>query len=250
MIIQGKDGTPPADTDLNAERVRRLVGWSLREVLPQARRRGPRQAEWIEEVTAQANLAACQAIREFDPERGVGLPVFVRERVLAAVWTMYRREKSRRARFGRGGGDERLTEVAAPPARETFPSTLRTVTPRSAVAAPPARETFPFMTPLVAAALDRLPEAEKRLLVEIFWERRRPSQIAAEARVKTRAVQLRTQAAMRSLRTELRALARRDTRRGQQPGTGQPPEPRACIARRSAPRFRPGGKIILRILLP
>jgi RNA polymerase sigma factor (sigma-70 family) len=228
MIIQGKDGTPPADTDLNAERVRRLVGWSLREVLPQARRRGPRQAEWIEEVTAQANLAACQAIREFDPERGVGLPVFVRERVLAAVWTMYRREKSRRARFGRGGGDERLTEVAAPPARETFP----------------------FMTPLVAAALDRLPEAEKRLLVEIFWERRRPSQIAAEARVKTRAVQLRTQAAMRSLRTELRALARRDTRRGQQPGTGQPPEPRACIARRSAPRFRPGGKIILRILLP
>jgi DNA-directed RNA polymerase specialized sigma24 family protein len=121
----------------------------------------PDRAEWKEEVTAQANCAACQAFRDFDPDRRVGLPVFVRERVLAAVWTMYRREKLRHARFG---GDERLAEVAAPPAPEGFP----------------------IMTPLLSAALDRLPGPAKQLLVQIFWERRPISDIAAEARVTMR----------------------------------------------------------------
>jgi hypothetical protein len=33
MIIQGKGGTPPAGPDLEAAKVQRLVGWSLRKVL-------------------------------------------------------------------------------------------------------------------------------------------------------------------------------------------------------------------------
>jgi len=186
MRIQGEDVTPPARADLDAEQIGRLVGWSLRLTRPRLRRRGSGQADWSEEVTAEANCAACLAMREFDPGHGVALPVFVRARIRAAVGTMNRRDRLHRRRYGRGGGKERLADVAAPPAPETFP----------------------FMAPLLDAALDRLPRAEKRLLAQVFWEGRRSGDIAAEGRGTARAVRLRTRTALLAAQLELRRLAR------------------------------------------
>jgi RNA polymerase sigma factor (sigma-70 family) len=48
--------------------------------------------DWIEEMNAEAVAAAWEAERDFDPTRGVPLPAFVHQRVLARALTRYRRE--------------------------------------------------------------------------------------------------------------------------------------------------------------
>jgi RNA polymerase sigma factor (sigma-70 family) len=48
--------------------------------------------DWLEEALAQGAAAAWQALHDYDPERGVPLSAFVRQRVLSSVWTRYRQE--------------------------------------------------------------------------------------------------------------------------------------------------------------
>jgi DNA-directed RNA polymerase specialized sigma24 family protein len=192
MSIQGGGGKPSARSGLDAAEVHRLVHWSLQWVWPRVRRPGPEGAQWKEEVTAEAYCAACQAMREFDPRRGVGRPVFVSRRILSAVWTMHRRDRSHRQRCcGGENGEQCLCDVAAPPAPDGYP----------------------IMASHLSAALERLPGPSTRLLVQVFWEGRRAIDIAAEEGVTKRAVNLRIEATMRALEAELRALARRQADR-------------------------------------
>lgn len=48
--------------------------------------------DWMEEMGVQARAAACQALRDYDTVRGVPLPAFVHQRVLAGALTRYRQE--------------------------------------------------------------------------------------------------------------------------------------------------------------
>ena len=48
--------------------------------------------DWHEEMKAEAIAAAWEAEHDFDPTRGVPLPAFVHQRVLARALTRHRRE--------------------------------------------------------------------------------------------------------------------------------------------------------------
>ena len=50
--------------------------------------------DWLEEMHAQGAAAACQAMDDFDPERGVPRGAFVRLRILSSLRTRYRQEWS------------------------------------------------------------------------------------------------------------------------------------------------------------
>ena len=49
-------------------------------------------SDWMEEMRAHGAAAAWQAVRDYDPARGVPLAAFVRKRVMADAFTRYRQE--------------------------------------------------------------------------------------------------------------------------------------------------------------
>lgn len=50
------------------------------------------RSEWVEEARSQGALGAYEALHEYNPNRGVPRSAFLYQRVLTAVWTLYRRE--------------------------------------------------------------------------------------------------------------------------------------------------------------
>jgi RNA polymerase sigma factor (sigma-70 family) len=135
--------------------------------------------EWHDEARAQGTLAACEALRAFEPRRLVPLDAFLYQRVVASVWTRYRQELS----FGR-----RVRHAAALPDR----------------AAAAADRPEPELLYRLAALLETLDEGERRLIRQLFWDGRTEDQLALDLGITRQAVNRRKQRLLQRLRSDLR----------------------------------------------
>ena len=134
--------------------------------------------DWWDEARAHGALAACEALRAFDPGRLVPLEAFLYRRVIEAVWTRYRREWS----FGR-----RCRPDAFLPDRPAAESDR------------PDPERLGRLTTI----LEALDEGERRLIRGLFWDGRSEDQLALDLGMSRQAVNKRKQKLLRRLRSEL-----------------------------------------------
>jgi DNA-directed RNA polymerase specialized sigma24 family protein len=134
--------------------------------------------QWWEEARAQGALAACEALRAFEPTRLVPLDAFLYRRVVESVWTRYRQEWS----FGR-----RCRPDAVLPNRP------------SAASDRPNPELIDWL----ARLMGQLPEADRSLICQLFWHGRTEGAIAAEIGISRRAVNKHKQRILQRLRSEL-----------------------------------------------
>ena len=135
--------------------------------------------EWRDEARAQGLASACQALRDFDPSRGVPLELFVRRRVLAGVLTLYRREWSHAKHYR--VADDRF---------EPIPNE------------PPSSAAIAFET--LREPLAELTDRDRSLIEHLFWDGRTESEIAATLGISQQAVSKRKRAVLAALRRALR----------------------------------------------
>jgi RNA polymerase sigma-70 factor (ECF subfamily) len=173
---------PPTQAAMAAWRVEGLPDWGaiwagcVRRV--RAWRIPPRWSagEWSEEVQAQGVAAAWQAVRDYDPARGVLLGAFVHRRVLFAVRARYREEWAYSLHFvsdlpaeGREGPSD--TASSAPLAYEALRDPLA-----------------------------RLSKADRRLIERLFWRGLSETELAGELGISQSTVSRRKRAIILSLR--------------------------------------------------
>ena len=101
------------------------------------------RSAWREEARAQGVLSAFEALREFDPARGVPQSAFLYQRVIASVWNLSRREwaLARRVREA-----------------DPFPDPV----------VPPSFLLDPELIEQLAPILEKLPEADRGLILQLF----------------------------------------------------------------------------------
>jgi DNA-directed RNA polymerase specialized sigma24 family protein len=135
-------------------------------------------SDWGEEVRAQGALAACEALRAFEPGRLVPLEAFLYRRVIASIWTRYRQEWS----YGRRCRPAALADFAA---------------------AEPERPD-PELLGRLAALLEALDDTDRRLVRQLFWDGRSEEQLALDLGITRQAVNKRKQKLLHRLRSDLR----------------------------------------------
>jgi DNA-directed RNA polymerase specialized sigma24 family protein len=136
--------------------------------------------DWLEEMEAQGAAAACQALGDFDPGRGVPWGAFARQRVLSSLRTRHRQEWSYAVHCGRA-----------------VPSRLDLDPPAATLGSAPVLETIqPTLQGL--AALDR------RLLERLFWEGCTESDLAAELGIAQSTVNKRKRSILLGLRRTMK----------------------------------------------
>ncbi len=133
-------------------------------------------ADWREELRAHCAASSCQAASDYDPSRGVPLNVFVHRRVLADAYTRYRQECNFALRYG-----HELLPEAEPRGGES------PTHPAESAA-------------LLSETLARLPEADRRLLRQLFCEGLTEAEVARAAGVTQPAVNRRKRLLLRGLR--------------------------------------------------
>jgi DNA-directed RNA polymerase specialized sigma24 family protein len=128
--------------------------------------------DWAEETKAQGALAAYQACCEFDPNRRVPLFAFLYQKVVEAVWTLYRRE------WTLGRRTREIDKVAV--------STTREHNQR-------ACEVIEF--------LDKLNESDRSLMFQIYWQGRDERELAAIFRITQQGVNKRKHEILKDLKS-------------------------------------------------
>jgi RNA polymerase sigma factor (sigma-70 family) len=136
-------------------------------------------ADWQDEARAQGALAACQALRDYDPARGIPRSAFLYQKVVAAAWARYRQEWA----FGRRS-------------RDLAPSHDR--------AEPESAHPDPETIERLASALETLPDADRRLIVQLFWDGRSEEELAADLGITRQAINKRKLLITNKLRSILR----------------------------------------------
>ncbi len=135
--------------------------------------------DWLDEMHAQGAAAACQAMGDYDPGRGVPWGAFVRLRVLSSLRTRYRQEWSYALRCGSG--------AAAGTGED--PPEERSETAGLALALRPS--------------LARLADRDRRLLERLFWEGCTETDLAAELGIAQSTVNKRKRSILLDLRRSI-----------------------------------------------
>lgn len=133
-------------------------------------------ADWREEMRAHGIAAAWQALCDYDPARGVPLPAFMHQRVMGSALTRYRQEWSYARRCVSKDEELKLESQAA----DGFPCSIVEESLRQALA--------------------WLPERDRRLLEQLFFEERTEVEVARVLGVSQPVVSKRKQAVLHSLR--------------------------------------------------
>jgi RNA polymerase sigma factor (sigma-70 family) len=110
--------------------------------------------DWLDEMKAEVIAAAWEAELDFDKTRGVPLEAFVHQRVWARAWGRYRREwtYARRCGFHLKGGDcDDVTADGFSPVE---------------------------VSESLHHSLDRLPEHQRILIMNLYWEEKTEAEIA------------------------------------------------------------------------
>ena len=137
--------------------------------------------DWREELRAVALAAAWQAEQDHDPSRGVPLAAFVCCRVKAQALTRSRQEWRYALRITPASTD--ILERASAP--------------------DPATISIGISSESLAETIQGLPEPERWLLDQLFWQHRTEVSIAVELHISQPAVSKRKRAALLLLRSTL-----------------------------------------------
>lgn len=138
--------------------------------------------DWSEEMKGTANLAAWEAVCEFDPSRGVPLQSFVKQRVLARTLTRFRQEWAYSLRCV-WTNDEAVME--------------------NGFQAPVPSEELAYQA--LYDGMEGLSERSRWLVDQLFWEERTEANVGQELGITQRAISKRKQAVLQSLRENLEA---------------------------------------------
>jgi RNA polymerase sigma factor (sigma-70 family) len=112
------------------------------------------QSDWLEELRAEAQAAAWEAERDFDPTRGVPLRAFVHHRILTRTLGRVRREW----RFARHCWPRLRGDESTAPAVDGID--------------------FAESSQHLRTCLNQLPDLERRLIVDLYWEEKTEIEIA------------------------------------------------------------------------
>jgi DNA-directed RNA polymerase specialized sigma24 family protein len=132
--------------------------------------------DWLEEMQAQGAAAACQALGDFDPERGVPWTAFARQRVLSSLRTRHRQEWSYAVHCGKAVRTAALDDPPDLPSARGL--SVETLKPR----------------------LARLADVDRRLLERLYWEGCTEADLAAELGIAQSTVNKRKRSILLDLR--------------------------------------------------
>jgi RNA polymerase sigma factor (sigma-70 family) len=141
-------------------------------------------ADWFEEMSALQMATACLSEQEYDPSYNVPFPAFIYQRVMARSLTRYRQEWCYASRFVPESGAELSASAAA----------IAGSASEDAVVDRLDHE-------LLREALERLSQADRKLLQQLFWDDRKEKEIAGTLGITQQAVSLRKRGILRHLRT-------------------------------------------------
>jgi RNA polymerase sigma factor (sigma-70 family) len=141
--------------------------------------------EWLEEVEAEATVATLQAIRDFDPGRGVPWEAFLRQRIMHAALARYRCEWSYAIRRVSAGALDECELV------EDGEFSLQEI-----------------IAKLLEEALGQLPRSDISLIEGIFWEGKTEAKLAEFLGISQQAVNKRKRMIFRTLRRRIEALGK------------------------------------------
>jgi DNA-directed RNA polymerase specialized sigma24 family protein len=150
--------------------------------------------DWFDEIKAHGVAASYQAIRDFDPKRGVPLGAFVYQRVIARVLTRHRQEWTYALHVVSGYPENVVG--ADSPSRGEWGHHVPT-------AATAPWQAYEALRDIIAS----LPEPHQWLIKQLFWHERTEEDIARALGIGRRAVNKRKHAILHSLREALKASA-------------------------------------------
>jgi DNA-directed RNA polymerase specialized sigma24 family protein len=154
--------------------------------------------EWVEEISAVAAEAACEAELQFDPSYGMPVHAFVHSRVLGRSLSRYRREWAFARRcVGKVEGDADGI-----------------ISGRELLSCAATGYHNPACDALMEAVA-QLSDPHRRLIEELFWQERTEAEIGCELGISQRAVSKRKQVALRSLEGSLKPVDRNQKSDGQ-----------------------------------
>jgi RNA polymerase sigma factor (sigma-70 family) len=139
--------------------------------------------DWWEEIDAEGIATACHALHIFDPSRGPSLGCFVYHQVISRALARYRQEWSYARRCGVLSADEALSPRA-----------------EDGVVADHEAERL-------RRSMAGLPEADRRLIEQLFWEDRTETQVAGRLGISQQAVNKRKRKVLLELRRSLEQTA-------------------------------------------
>ena len=151
--------------------------------------------EWCEEIKACAVAAACRAVSEYDPARGVPIDAFIYQRVMARVLTRHRQEWGYALRVVCENREEMGDNPDGLSSIERLNDSARSNDQNAAYE--DLRE-----------AIESLSESNRWLVTQLFWNGQTEVDIAHALGIGRRAVNKRKHAALQSLHEILAASER------------------------------------------
>jgi RNA polymerase sigma factor (sigma-70 family) len=133
-------------------------------------------SDWWEEIDAESIAAACHAIRIFDPQRGPTLNAFVYHQILASALSRYRQEWTYALRYGLPSHEE------------------------PGVAGAEERFSIEQEEEELKRTLTSLPEADRDLLQDLFWDGLTETEVASGLGISQQAVSKRKRKILSELR--------------------------------------------------
>jgi DNA-directed RNA polymerase specialized sigma24 family protein len=155
--------------------------------------------DWSVEVEAVVTAAACEAQFDFDRARQVPLGGFVYRRVMARALTRYRQEWAYALRF----------------LCENDTDGLFGITANGASWAEETANALVLDYESLRHALERLSQADRKLIHELFWDKCTQTELARKLRMSQQAVSLRKVLIIKNLRNWLGASNSNSEREGQ-----------------------------------
>jgi RNA polymerase sigma factor (sigma-70 family) len=143
------------------------------------------EREWLDEVEAETTVATLQAVRDFDPGRGVPWGAFLHQRIMHAALARYRREWSYAIRRV---STEALDEYG--------------------VVADDDVSLQEIIAKLLEEALGQLPHTDISLIEGLFWEGKSEAKLAEFFGISQQAVNKRKRTILRTLRRRIEALGK------------------------------------------
>ena len=148
--------------------------------------------DWLEELAAVATAAACQALRDFDPDRGVPLAGFGYCQIISRCLARYRKEWRYAVHIDASNSREKeSTTFERPELNASFSAKLN--------------ETHPSNDDL-RGAIGALPAKQRRLIEQLFWEERTETEVAEALGTSQSTISRRKRAILNGLRMKWRNL--------------------------------------------
>ena len=146
--------------------------------------------DWLEELAAVATAAAWQALRDFDPDRGVPLAGFGYCQIISRCLARYRKEWRYAVHIDASNSCEKETTTFKHPG--LFASSAA-----NADGPHPSNDDL-------RGAVGALPAEQRRLIEQLFWEERTEADMASAIGTNQSTINRRKQAILKGLRMKLR----------------------------------------------